>query len=162
MSTLCATFAERITKIKPPLRAYASCSEVLRNEKEKNKPKPCPKWLNNTAKKEWRRVAKILAEEGKDFTDKDLKALEAYCINYAKWQRCEQIIDEKGYSMLVGDNGYEQQRPEVSIANKAQTELRAWAKELGLTPAARQRMKEAGNASESGIDPELDGMVAHD
>ena len=56
----------------------------------------------------------------------------------------------------------EQQRPEVSIANKAQTELRAWAKELGLTPAARQRMKEAGNASESGIDPELDGMVAHD
>lgn len=132
------------------------------NEKEKNKPKPCPKWLNDTAKKEWRRVAKILAEEGKDFTDKDLKALEAYCINYAKWQRCEQIIDEKGYSMLVGDNSYEQQRPEVSIANKAQTELRAWAKELGLTPAARQRMKEAGNASESGIDPELDGMVAHD
>lgn len=56
------------------------------NEKEKNKPKPCPKWLNNTAKKEWRRVAKILAEEGKDFTDKDLKALEAYCINYAKWR----------------------------------------------------------------------------
>ena len=57
------------------------------NEKEKNKPKPCPKWLNDTAKKEWRRVAKILAEEGKDFTDKDLKALEAYCINYAKWLR---------------------------------------------------------------------------
>lgn len=131
-------------------------------DKEKNKPKPCPKWLNDTAKKEWRRVAKILAEEGKDFTDKDLKALEAYCINYAKWQRCEQIIDEKGYSMTVGDNGYEQQRPEVSIANKAQTELRAWAKELGLTPAARQRMKEAGNISDNGIDPELDGMVAHD
>lgn len=86
-----------------------------------------------------------------------------YCDKHReKWQRCEQIIDEKGYSMLVGDNGYEQQRPEVSIANKAQTELRAWAKELGLTPAARQRMKEAGNASESGIDPELDGMVAHD
>ena len=76
------------------------------NEKEKNKPKPCPKWLNNTAKKEWRRVAKILAEEGKDFTDKDLKALEAYCINYAKWQRCEQIIDEKGYSTLIFAVGY--------------------------------------------------------
>ncbi|MBR1931418.1 MAG: hypothetical protein IJ833_08130 [Lachnospiraceae bacterium] len=49
-------------------------------EKEKNKPKPCPKWLNDTAKKEWRRVAKILVAEGKDFTDKDLKALEAYCM----------------------------------------------------------------------------------
>ena len=46
-------------------------------EKEKNKPKPCPKWLNDVAKKEWRRVAKIFAEEGKEFTDKDLKALAA-------------------------------------------------------------------------------------
>lgn len=130
--------------------------------KEKNKPKPCPKWLNDIAKKEWRRVAKILAEEGKDFSDKDLKALEAYCITYAKWQRCEQILDEEGYSMLVGDNGYIQQRPEVSIANRAQVELRAWAKELGLTPAARRRMKETRDSLESEIDKELDGMVAHD
>ena len=72
---------------------------------EKNKPKPCPKWLSAEAKKEWRRIAKIFAEEEKEFTDKDLKALEAYCTNYAKWQKCEQIIDEKGYSMEVGDNG---------------------------------------------------------
>lgn len=64
--------------------------------------------------------------------------------------------------MEVGDNGYEQQRPEVSIANKAQAELRAWAKELGLTPAARQRMKENGSTADGGIDPELDGMIAHD
>lgn len=129
---------------------------------EKNKPKHCPKWLSDAAKKEWRRIAKIFAEEEKEFTDKDLKALEAYCTNYAKWQKCEQIIDEKGYSMEVGDNGYEQQRPEVSIANKAQTEMRAWAKELGLTPAARQRMKAESTQGESGIDAELDGMIAHD
>ena len=129
---------------------------------EKNKPKPCPKWLSDAAKKEWRRIAKIFAEEEKEFTDKDHKALEAYCTNYAKWQKCEQIIDEKGYSMEVGDNGYEQQRPEVSIANKAQTEMRAWAKELGLTPAARQRMKAESAQGESGIDAELDGMIAHD
>ena len=90
------------------------------------------------------------------------KALEAYCTNYAKWQKCEQIIDEKGYSMEVGDNGYEQQRPEVSIANKAQTEMRAWAKELGLTPAARQRMKAESAQGDGGIDAELDGMIAHD
>lgn len=129
---------------------------------EKNKPKSCPKWLSAAAKKEWRRIAKIFAEEEKEFTDKDLKALEAYCTNYAKWQKCEQIIDEKGYSMEVGDNGYEQQRPEVSIANKAQTEMRAWAKELGLTPAARQRMKAESAQGDGDIDAELDGMIAHD
>ena len=42
---------------------------------EKKKPKPCPKWLSDAAKKEWRRIAKIFAEEEKEFTDKDLKAL---------------------------------------------------------------------------------------
>ena len=137
----------------------------MENEEKKtktNKQKPCPKWLSDGAKKEWRRVAKIFAEEEKEFTDKDLKALEAYCTNYAKWQKCEQIIEEKGYSMEVGDNGYEQQRPEVSIANKAQTEMRAWAKELGLTPAARQRMKAENAQGDSGIDAELDGLIAHD
>ena len=67
---------------------------------EKNKPKTCPKWLSAAAKKEWRRIAKIFAEEEKEFTDKDLKALEAYCTNYAKWQKCEQIIDEKGCSVV--------------------------------------------------------------
>lgn len=42
------------------------------------------------------------------------------------------------------------------------TEMRAWAKELGLTPAARQRMKAESAQGESGIDAELDGMIAHD
>ena len=40
--------------------------------------------------------------------------------------------------------------------------MRAWAKELGLTPAARQRMKAESAQGESGIDAELDGMIAHD
>ena len=34
---------------------------------EKNKPKPCPKWLSDAAKKEWRRIAKIFAEEEKEY-----------------------------------------------------------------------------------------------
>ncbi len=38
--------------------------------------------------------------------------------------------------MEVGDNGYEQQRPEVSIANKAQTEMRAWAKEFRINASS--------------------------
>lgn len=108
----------------------------------------CPSWLTKEAKKEFKRVAKLLEKENKDFTEKDIKALECYAACYAKWKMCEQILLEKGFSMTVNEEGYEQQRPEVSISNKAQQDMRAWAKELGLTPAARARMTK--NIAESG------------
>lgn len=99
----------------------------------------CPSWMDKEAKKEFRRVLKLLQEEHKDFTEKDTKALEGYAISYSKWKQAEQILDEKGFTFET-PNGYEQQRPEVSIANKAQQEMRSWMKELGLTEAARARM----------------------
>lgn len=99
----------------------------------------CPSWMDKEAKKEFKRVLKLLQEEHKDFTEKDTKALEGYAISYSKWKLAEQILDEKGFTFET-PNGYEQQRPEVSIANKAQQEMRSWMKELGLTEAARARM----------------------
>lgn len=99
----------------------------------------CPSWLDKEAKKEFKRVAKLLEAENRDFTEKDIKALEAYAISYSKWKMAEQIIDEEGFTFET-ENGYIQQRPEVSIANKAQQEMRSWMKELGLTKAARARI----------------------
>ncbi len=67
----------------------------MRKKKTEKQAKALPEVVKRRGEKEWRRIAKIFAEEEKEFTDKDLKALEAYCTNYAKWQKCEQIIDEK-------------------------------------------------------------------
>lgn len=110
----------------------------------------CPSWLDVEAKKEWKRILKLLDEEKKEFTEKDLKALEGYCVSYSKWKKCEQIIDEKGFTFAT-PNGYEQQRPEVSIGNKSQQEMRSWMKELGLTEASRARMNK-NNAVSSPTD----------
>ena len=60
--------------------------------------------------------------------------------------------------MIVNEEGYTQQRPEVAIANKAQQEMRAWAKELGLTPSARSRMKVSSGNKED-VDEEMEGYV---
>lgn len=100
----------------------------------------CPAWLDEEAITEWKRMVKLLEKENKDFTPKDIKALEGYCANYSKWKKCEQVLLDKGFSMIINEEGYEQQRPEVAIANKAQQEMRSWMKELGITPAARARM----------------------
>lgn len=99
----------------------------------------CPSWFDLEAKKEWKRIVKILEVEKVDFTEKDLKALEGYCMSYSKWKKCEQYLMKNGYTFEAG-NGYIQQRPEVAISNKAMQEMRAYQKELGLTPAARTRM----------------------
>ncbi|OXS26392.1 MAG: terminase [Acetobacterium sp. MES1] len=95
--------------------------------------------MNDQAKKEWRRVLKLIIEEEKELEEKDFKTLETYCVNYAKWLKCEEILDSKGLTFET-PNGYIQQRPEVAIGNKAQERLLATAKELGLTPASRSRM----------------------
>lgn len=95
----------------------------------------------------------------KDFTDSDLKALEGYCQSYSRWKSCEIILQEKGYTFTT-PNGYIQQRPEVSISNKALQEIRSWSKELGLTPAARSRMNSNSNTDkDKDIDEELDDMI---
>lgn len=99
----------------------------------------CPTWLDVEAKKEWKRIYKILDSEGIEFTPKDSKTLETYCKNYSKWKQCELTLQEEGLTFTT-PNGYVQQRPEESISNKAQEKMLQCAKELGLTPAARARM----------------------
>lgn len=121
---------------------------------KKHKP---PSWLDELATEEWKRVEKLLREEEKDFTLKDLKALEAYCTNYSKWKRAEEVLIKDGL-VFKCESGYMQQRAEVSIANKAQQEMRAWARELGLTPSARVKMYKATPAKEE-VDEEMEGYV---
>lgn len=125
-----------------------------------------PSWLDDEAKQEWKRIMKLFKAENKNFTEKDLKALEGYCINYSKWKRCEALIFEKGFSMIVNEEGYEQQRPEVSIGNKAQIEMRAWMRELGLTEAARSRINKITPSSPtegySKEDKEMEELIPND
>lgn len=119
-----------------------------------------PSWLDNMAKTEWKRIREIIDLD--TFSETDLKALEAYCQAYAKWKRCEMILIKEGYTFKT-PNGYEQQRPEVSISKDALTSMQGIAKELGLTPASRIRMnKNMGNGSGGdggGIDEELEDMI---
>ena len=99
----------------------------------------CPTWLDAEAKKEWKRMLILLESKDKNLDERDLKALEGYCVCYSNWKKCTNITNTKGFTFMT-PSGYEQQRPEVSIGNKAQLEMRSWMKELGLTEAARARM----------------------
>jgi P27 family predicted phage terminase small subunit len=121
----------------------------------------CPIWLDEEAIIEWKRIVKLLEKENKDFTSKDVKALEGYCASYSRWKSCELILKKHGYTFIT-PNGYEQQKPEVAISNKAQQEMRSWMRELGITPASRSRiMKASPQNSDGQYDEEMEDMISH-
>lgn len=93
-------------------------------------------------------MIKLLDVENKNFIEKDLKALEGYVVSYSTWRSCVAIISEKGFTVMT-PSGYEQQRPEVSIGNKAQIEMRNWMRELGLTEKSRSSMNKNNNTPSS-------------
>ncbi len=110
----------------------------------KHEPKPkkkaprCPMWLLPDAKAEWERLSGSLEKLGL-LTKSDMAAFSGYCQAYARWKEAEEFISKHG-SILKTNSGYIQQIPQVSIAQQYLKQMRSFASELGLTPAARSRM----------------------
>ena len=128
---------------------------------------PCPKYLKGDARRLWKKLTPQLA--AKNLAAQVYRpALEGLCRNYARALQAEAVLDEKGLTMAFqkSEDGttYEQQRPEVSIAQKSWQAVKAFAAEFGLTPAAvskiqmptkkerslADRAKERANAFRSG------------
>lgn len=122
----------------------------------KNEPKPtkkaprCPTWLEDEAKKEWKRMGKILEQMGL-LTDMDMAAFAGYCQAYARWKEAEEFLTQHG-SIVRTPNGYLQQVPQVTIAQTNLKIVLRFCEQFGLTPSARSRIA-ADNAA---ADPEDD------
>ena len=80
---------------------------------EKKAPR-CPAWLEDEAKKEWKRMAKQLEHLG-ILTEIDMAAFAGYCQAYARWKEAEEFITQHG-TIVKTPSGYWQQVPQVSIA----------------------------------------------
>lgn len=121
------------------------------NERE---PKPvkkapaCPKWLEDEAKKEWRRLAKKMEMMGV-LTEVDMAAFAGYCQAYARWKEAEEFISLHG-TIVKTPSGYWQQVPQVSIAQTYLKVMNRFAEQFGLTPASRSRIiADAGSKDSS-------------
>jgi len=110
----------------------------------KNEPKPapiiptCPTWFDTTAKEFFHKYGPKLHAIGL-LTEVDAPAFEAVCQRYSLWVRCEKRLKAKGLIMTT-ESGYQQQRPEVSIAKSALADVKAFLTEFGMTPASRSRI----------------------
>lgn len=109
----------------------------------KNEPKPkpgasCPAWLDEVARKEWRRIAPEL-KRLKLLTLVDRTALAAYCQSYSRWYEAEQVVLDEGMTIKT-KLGNVIQHPAVGIANQAMKQMYKFMAEFGMTPAARTRI----------------------
>lgn len=110
----------------------------------KNEPKPpvevpsCPTWLHPEAKREWRRIVKVL-EPLKLITHADRAALATYCEAYATWWEATRAIRKHGMTQVT-DTGYVAQRPEVGIRNTAWKTMRTYLGMFGLSPSDRAKL----------------------
>ena len=98
----------------------------------------CPTFLKGEARREWKRISAEL-EKLQLLTQIDRAALAAYCTSWETYVLADKVIREKGLT-IVTPKGHEQQRPEISIRNKALEQMRTFLSEFGMTPASRTKI----------------------
>jgi P27 family predicted phage terminase small subunit len=98
----------------------------------------CPTHLNKTAKAEWKRVSKELADSGL-LTSVDRAALAGYCVAWARWVDAELHLEKDGV-IIAGAMGGTVRNPWLIVATQSLDLVRKFAVEFGMTPSSRARI----------------------
>ncbi|WP_026486816.1 phage terminase small subunit P27 family [Caldanaerobius polysaccharolyticus] len=101
-----------------------------------------PKWLNKTAKKEFNRIVKEMAETGL-LTNIDVDALAIYCDALSQYIECCKIIEREGLMVEYTNKAAETNKvPHPLLSKKKQLfeQMKAIASEFGFTPSARAKI----------------------
>jgi P27 family predicted phage terminase small subunit len=101
------------------------------------KVKPPPKWMDDDARAEWKRVFPSLAER-RILTESDLGSLENYCMAMALVRQMERKLRDEG-ATYVDAKGSIKRHPATAIFADNMNRARLLATELGLTPVSRGR-----------------------
>lgn len=101
-----------------------------------------PEVLDAVAAAEWRRLAEVYRSTPTRFREGDRAALTAYCVYFAAFLLAAADVAERG-PVVEGRSDKDRDRqvknPATVAMREASTQLRYWARELGLTPDARGR-----------------------
>ncbi|MEN3210825.1 phage terminase small subunit P27 family [Methylorubrum populi] len=115
-------------------------------------PRP-PAWLSPAGKREWRRVAPILTNERRTLDPADLAAFASYCAAVEQVEQASREIAANGYTYKskTKDGELIKANPAVAIRDKAMTQVRLLAAELGMTSASRARAQTRSDGDDDGL-----------
>ena len=94
-----------------------------------------PTWLGTHAKREWRRVSKLLGDAGV-LTELDRSVLALYCQAFDDFLVCKEIVEREGGVLKSNKGGYYQNPAHGMMTNAWGRALKAGG-ELGLSPSSR-------------------------
>lgn len=97
-----------------------------------------PSYLDDEAKKEWKRLSKLLLRIGV-LTEADGMSLACLCQAWSTMVKAQKKLSETGM-LLKTPSGYVQQSPLISIVNNCSETVSRLSREFGLTPASRTRI----------------------
>lgn len=100
----------------------------------------CPEHLDDIARAEWFRTAKVLIDMGL-LTLADRSALAAYCVAYSRWVHAEEQVKKYGTIVKSPAKGFPMKSPYLTVADQAMEAMRKLMVEAGLTPSSRSRIK---------------------
>jgi P27 family predicted phage terminase small subunit len=136
-----------VGKSSAELKARGSRLTAKRRREEQRAAGPavapgCPAFLSREAKAEWRRVTKLLTQAGL-IAELDRGALAIWCNGWGDFcEACAQIASRGDRGLVMtGSGGNLVVSPWVKIKAGAADRLLAVAPQLGLSPAARARLR---------------------
>jgi len=97
-----------------------------------------PGALGKEGRAEWKRVGSALLQLGL-VSDLDRAALVGYCLAWERALEAQKLLKTQGLTTKT-DKGNVIQNPALGIYNRAMKQLREFAVEFGMTPAARRRV----------------------
>jgi len=117
-----------------------------------------PDDLSDEAKIVWVQTIEAIGHTGV-ITAVDLEGLRAYVEACANFHRAQALV-AKGGPLIKGRGGELVRNPAAIVAKQASEAMRAWARELGLTPAARVGLAQnVAQGEHAGASKKLDAIV---
>ena len=107
----------------------------------------CPPHLDDEAKREWRRLVKIL-DKANVLTLADRGVLAAYCAAWSRMIRAEAKLAEIGM-IIQGVDGSARPNPWHGILVHATKQVQVFGAELGLSPASRPKTRTIQTGTDS-------------
>lgn len=98
-----------------------------------------PAHLMPEARREWRRMIKILSPLGL-YTELDKPALAAYCTAWARHVEAEKNLQKYGMVLVGQGSGAPYLSPYYAVANKAWDQMVRSMAEFGMSPSSRSRV----------------------